>query len=268
MKNIKKYPISKLSFIILTDNYTEEEKQKAKEEIQRRFSNNGCNYDLFMEYEERAIRQRGQDINNYLIKDNPNSQLLIELYLKYVYNKEFYEHGNLLFSEILLCNSNSEYSFFTKALKVELENIRYRIKKGKYKEEDLEKIKLIYQILDKRSERKNPNIWYETSITDCVTDIVDEESSLYNDKRRNKIEKILKKLKEGSKLAYIELIPYSLLENEIIDNLYMQHIANKELVKLKEQRISIASSLCNHNVIDYSFIDKNTLIKKKVKERK
>lgn len=264
MKNIKKYPISKLSFIILTDNYTEEEKQKAKEEIQRRFTTNGCNYDLFMEYEERAIKQRGQDINDYLIKDNPNGQLLIELYLKYVYNKEFYEHGNLLFSEILLCNSNSEYSFFTKALKVELENIRYRLKKGKYEDKDLDKINLIYHILDKRSERKNPNVWYETSITDCVMDIVDEPSSLYTDKIKQKVEEISIKIKEGSKLAVIKSLPYSLLENEIIDNLNMKHIANKEYVKLREQRISIANSLCSHNVIDYSFISKKKLIKKKM----
>ena len=264
MKNIKKYPISKLSFIILTDNYTQEEKERAKQEIQRRFSTNGCDYDLFMEYEERAIRQRGEDINNYLIKDNPNSQLLIELYLKYVYNKESIEHGNLLFSEVLLCNSNSEYSFFTKALKIELENIRYRLKKGKYNEEDIEKMNLIYQILEKRSERKNPNVWYETSITDCVMDIVDESSSLYTEKRKQKLEEKLTKLKEGSKLAYIELLPYSLLENEILDNLNMQHIANKEFAKLREQRISIANSLCKHNVIDYSFINKKKLIRKKI----
>ena len=120
MKNIKKYPISKLSFIILTDNYTEEEKKEAKEEIERRFSKNGCDYEEFMEYERNAISRRGQDINNYLIQDNPDGQLLIELYLKYVYNKELYEHGNLLFSENLLCNSNSEHSFFVKAIKVEL----------------------------------------------------------------------------------------------------------------------------------------------------
>ena len=264
MKNIKKYPISKLSFIILTDNYTQEEKQQAKQEIQRRFSTNGCDYDLFMEYEERAIKQRGEDINNYLIKDNPNSQLLIELYLKYVYNKESNEHGNLLFSEVLLCNSNSEYSFFVKALKIELENIRYRLKKGKYNEEDIEKMNLIYQILEKRSERKNPNVWYETSITDCVMDIVDESSSLYTEKRKQKLEEKLTKLKEGSKLAYIELLPYSLLESEILDNLNMQHIANKEFAKLRDQRVSIANSLCKHNVIDYSFINKKKLIKKKI----
>ena len=54
------------------------------------------------------------------------------------------------------------------------------------------------------------------------------------------------------------------IENEIIDNLNMKHIANKEYVKLREQRISIANSLCSHNVIDYSFISKKKLIKKKM----
>ena len=216
-----------------------------------------------MEYEERAIRQRGKDINNYLIKDEPNGQLLIELYLKYVYNNEFYEHGNLLFSEILLCNSNTKNSFFTEALKVELYNIKYRMKKGKYKEEDLEKINIIYKILKERYEKDNPNVWYETSITDSVMRLVDEESSWDTDKRKEKLQKYLKELKEGSKLALIKVLPYSLLDNEMLDDFNMQHIANKELKKLKDQRTSIAESLCKHNVIDYTFVDKKTLIKKK-----
>ena len=263
MKNIKKYPISKLSFIILTDNYTQEEKERAKQEIQRRFSTNGCDYDLFMEYEERAIRKRGQDINNYLIKDNPDSQLLIELYLKYVYNKENKEHGNLLFSEILLCNSNAKNTFFTEALNVELGNIRYRIKHQKFNEENLEKLNLIYTILDNRYEKENPNVWYETSITDCVMDIVNDESLLYKDKGREKLKTYLKEIKKDSIISFIKSILYNLLKNEMLDYLNMQHIANKEFRKLKEQRISIANSLCTHNVIDYSFVDKKKLIKKK-----
>ena len=45
----------------------------------------------------------------------------------------------------------------------------------------------------------------------------------------------------------------------------------KIIIENTEDNIEIFSEIkefANHNVIDYSFIDKNTLIKKKVKERK
>ena len=95
----KKMSLSELSFIVLTDNYSSEFKNEAYQEIQKRFKNNGCNYNAFMEYEEEAIGERGNDIENYLIQPNPDGQLLMELYFNHVYQKSALQHGNLLFSE-------------------------------------------------------------------------------------------------------------------------------------------------------------------------
>ena len=48
--------------------------------------------------------------------------------------------------------------------------------------------------------------------------------------------------------------------NELLDYLNMRHIVNKELIRLNPQRKSIAMSLCKHDTIDYSFINKKKLI--------
>jgi len=132
MKKINNYPMSLLSFMILTNNYSVKEKNEAYEELRRRFSVNGCNYDAFMEYEQEAINKRGSNLENYLIKDNPSGQELMQMYFNYVYGKEIFQHGNLLFSENLLCNSDSKNSFFTRALKIELNNIKKRIEANNY----------------------------------------------------------------------------------------------------------------------------------------
>jgi len=52
IKKMKKMALSELSFIVLTDNYTSDLQNDVYQEIQRRFKNNGFNYNAFMEYEE------------------------------------------------------------------------------------------------------------------------------------------------------------------------------------------------------------------------
>lgn len=49
----KKMSLSELSFIVLTDNYN-----------------------VFIEYEEEAIGKRENNVENYLIRPNPNGQYL------------------------------------------------------------------------------------------------------------------------------------------------------------------------------------------------
>jgi len=187
MKKINNYPMSLLSFMILTNNYSVKEKNEAYEELRRRFSVNGCNYDAFMEYEQEAINKRGSNLENYLIKDNPSGQELMQMYFNYVYGKEIFQHGNLLFSENLLCNSNSQRTFFVKALKLELYNLNKRLQTLATSSEEYQQLLLIYKTLYQRYNRKQ-EIWYENSLTDCVMDIVPEASSFMSDKTKTKIE--------------------------------------------------------------------------------
>ena len=78
-------------------------------------------------------------------------------------------------------------------------------------------------------------------------------------------EKNLKDLKKGKLKSKLKYLYYNLLsDNEILDYLNMRYIVNKELIRLNPQRKSIAMSLCKHDTIDYSFINKKKLIKKKI----
>ena len=261
--NIKTMSLSELSFIVLTGNYSSDIKNMAYKEIKNRFLNNGCNYEAFMEYEEEAIDKRGNNIKSYLIQENPTAQLLMELYLTKVYKQESAQHGNLLFSENLLCNSNSQKSFFVKALKIEIDNIKKRIKTENNSNENIERLNLIYEILNNRYQRKQ-DILYENSLTDCVMDTVTESSSLMSDKRIDNLEKYTKNWKNGSKTAMIKCILYGIpLNIEILDYLNMKKIANKDLSKLHHQQKSIIKSLKNESYIDYSFIDTGSLMNQK-----
>lgn len=261
-KVIKKLSLSELSFIVLTDNYGSDLKNEVYHEIQKSFESNGCNYDAFIELEEQAIGKRGNDIENYLISSSPDGQLLMELYFNYVYSNELWQHGNLLFSENLLCNSNSQRAFFTKALKIELNNLARRLQSLPADSEEYQKLLPMYQNLYQRYSKK-PDIWYEDSLTDCVMDLTTEFSSLMSKKRIEKLEKYAERWKNGSKVALIQCALWSLLtSNDVLDYLNMRRIANRDIAKLSSQRKSIITSLKEED-IDYSFIEDKKLELKK-----
>lgn len=258
-KKMKNMSLSELSFIILTDNYSSDLKNEAYQEIQRRFKNNGCNYNAFMEYEEEAISKRGNNIENYLIQPNPNGQLLMELYFNHVYQKDVFQHGNLLFSENLLCNSESQRTFFVRALKIELDNLNKRLQSLPTTSEEYQKLLLIYQNLYQRYNKKQ-DIWYENSLTDCVMDIIPESSSFMSEKTKAKIQKYAINWKNGSKIAMIQCILLSMTTDiEILDYLNMHRIANSDIFKLSQQQKSIITSLKKDADIDYYFVEEKKL---------
>lgn len=262
-KKIEKMSLSELSFIVLTDNYSPDLKNEAYLEIKNRFSKNGCNYNIFMEYEDEAISKRGNNIEKYLIQPNPNGQLLMELYFNHVYQQSVLQHGNLLFSENLLCNSNSQRTFFIKALKIELENLNKRLQTIPNPSQEYDQLLSIYNMLYQRYNKKQM-IWYENSLTDCVMDIVSESSSFMGDKTKIKIEKYATNWRNGSKIAMIQCILLSMTtNNEILDYLNMHRIANSDISKLSQQQKSIITSLKQGEDIDYSFIKEKKLELKK-----
>lgn len=260
MENIANKPISELSFMILTKSSSENERNLAYQEIKRRFAKTGCGYDTFMEYEGNVIDKRGSDINAYLIQESPTGQLLLELYFKYIYGQEMEEHKNLLFSEVLLCNANSQPSFFTRALKIELKNLKQRIKQNQVSEEELERLTLVFKILEERY-FKEPNIWYEDSVTNCILDIVDTLASYMSVEKAQQFEEIVKSYRGRISAKYLQGLFWGILVNiDLFDHLYMQHIANKELAKLKGQQTAIRESLKSSPITDYSFVDVKKLM--------
>lgn len=261
-KLMKKMSLSELSFIVATDNYSTDLKNEAYAEIQRRFKNNGCNYHAFMEYEEEAISKRGTSIDSYLIGPKPNGQLLMELYLEQVHKKEPLQHGNLMFSENLLCNSEGKKNFFTKALIIELDNLNRRLQSIPNTSEEYRELYSIYRCLYDRYIKKQM-LWYEDSLTDCVMDIIPEASSFMSDSVKEKIEGYAAKWKNGSKTAMIKCVLLSMATNgEIPDYLNMRRIAHSDLARLSSQQQSILTSLRDDEV-DYSFVkDKKLELKR------
>jgi hypothetical protein len=122
MYNYRAVSLSNLSFIILSNHMPSLTTKKAYNEIKRRFKNNACDYEEFISYEEAVIKKRGEDIENYLISKSLTAQQLMKVYFNYVYDQGASVHNNLLFSEVHLCNGNSKNTFFSKALKLEINN--------------------------------------------------------------------------------------------------------------------------------------------------
>ena len=256
IKNIHSLPVSRLSFMILTEELDIKDKNKVYSEIKRRLSA-GSYLNAFMEYEEDAIRKRGKDINKYLIQDKPNAQLLMYLYFTEVFKQEASQHGNLLFSENMICNSGEQNGFFTKFIRNELNNIRERISIANKSKEDVNLLELAYKLLENRYNQKQP-IWYEDSLTDCVMDTVVTSSSLMS---IEKTEKLKERADNGSKFAIVQAILYGMVADiELLDYLNMRHVAKKDLIRLYKQKKHILSTL--ETPINYSFLSDEKVLKR------
>lgn len=255
-KGIKDMSLSELSFIVITDHYSSDLKLKAEQEIRERFKNNACDYNCFMHYEKNTISQRGNKIENYLIQPNPDGQLLMELYFNYIYEQSIYQHHNLLFSEVLLCNDNSQRTFFVKALKIELNRLKKRLQTLSNDSIEYQQLSLIYQILNTRYHKKQP-FWYENSLTDCVMDILSDESSFMGEERKEKLHQYIEGWKNRSKTALVKGLLFELVfYNPYLSCLNTYRIANQDIAKLSQQRKSIITSLKKGDDVDYSFVKK------------
>lgn len=262
-------PISKLSFTVLSEDASSKDKNEAFKEIKRRFQYITYSYDAFMNFEEKAISKRGEDITKYLIQDNPTSQLLFEIYFNYVYKNKIFEHGNLLFSEVLLCNEEGKPTF-DKFLKLELKNIKNRLDNETLSQEEINKLSYIYNLFYRKVKFFPQRYGKETAIVNCVSNIMDGPHSYYNP---TKIEKVVdvynRKKKEynaGRKRSivpiYILSIPSVISTIEFYDYYHMFFIAYKELFKIKPQEKSMIESLKTDEV-DYSFVNPKVLTLKK-----
>lgn len=147
--NYRSMPLSKLAYIALTDVYSTEEKNAAYAEIKKRFSHTGCSSETFMEHEEGVFKRRGDLLSSYLIAHNPKGQLLMQLYLEREDTLPL-GHLDMLFSELLLCNSDTKNSFFTKAVKIELENLRKRLQDFNGDSKELENLQKAYQLIKRK----------------------------------------------------------------------------------------------------------------------
>ncbi len=250
--------LSELSFIVLTNTDDNNVRNNAYNEIKRRFSKNGCNYDIFMEYEKRTIEKRGDSISEYIINPHTTSQKLMELYFNYVYEKNISMHGNLLFSELLLCNDNCKNSFFINFIKNEIQRIKARMAADNLTQSDVETLQTISNALNERLEKTIP-FYREDNIIDAIADIsCSSPYFLFTEKQKKEF---MEKL-NNNKMSKMKMIPIMLgqmiLGSDQIDCFAMKCFAERDNARLTQQKRSILQ--CN-NEIDYSFVDRDKILK-------
>jgi hypothetical protein len=127
IRNLRKISISHLILIILNDKNNDFVRKCAEIELRKRIKNVGWEFDDLLHFDDKVIKKRGLDVENYLISPNVNMQQLMEVYFNY--NKGTnYETNGLLFSEKHLCNE-MDYGdpFFGKVVAEEINNLDRRI---------------------------------------------------------------------------------------------------------------------------------------------
>lgn len=123
-KDMKKFTISNLVLIVLSDKYPDSLRKYAEIELRRRFRNVAWDVNDFIDKENKKIEKRGLDINNYLFSKNLDMQKLMKVYFLYYYGYSQNE-DDLLFSEKHICGMSS--SVFREILKNEIANLEARI---------------------------------------------------------------------------------------------------------------------------------------------
>ena len=88
VKKLSKLPISSLHLIILNEKITNEIREFAKIEIKNRFKHYDYDYEKNLKYDAKVLEKRGSHIKDYLIRREPNLDLLMELFLELYINRK------------------------------------------------------------------------------------------------------------------------------------------------------------------------------------
>ena len=127
IRELKKISISNLILIILNDKNNDTLRKCAEIELKRRIRNVGWEYDDLLHFDDKVIKERGLDVDSYLISPNVNMQQLMETYFMFDKDTDYYSNY-LLFSEKHLCNEiGFSEPFFRKICSKEIINLDRRL---------------------------------------------------------------------------------------------------------------------------------------------
>ena len=259
--NYKKLMLSELSFIILNNDPDSHYVKEADTELRRRFKYNGCDYDMFLKYEQSAILKRGKDIGNYLIYKNTDAQKLFELYFKSCINNSLI-HYEILFSETHLLNEIGKNQFFDKVLNLEINNLGNRIKNN---DKELEKLNQVKKFLLDIKKKLVRNVWLENTATDFVFDITPSLYKIYGYWSRKLNDTNEKELKYKFYNLMFNFF-YNIGETDLGLYAAIHYFIFKDSIKISSQKRKIIKQLKNGYVIDYSFFNEEINAKKQIKK--
>lgn len=263
IEDLKHLCISNLILVILNKNNTDTLRKYAEIELRKRIRNFGCKYDDFLHIDDKVIKERGLNINNYLISPNVDMQQLMETYFLYAKDTHYYANG-LLFSEKLLCNKlDFGTPFFRKICAREIKNIGKRLKKVEL-ESQKQLLLSIKSMLEKRQHNaKQTIIEVKESILPfdvlCTNDAVQELEAIslcscleflcnISDEERYKI--ISSKL-GMMKMEILEILNDSIFDPDLMQNLYGLKLATIDSFKLNRQKRKLLEQVRDGYKVDY-----------------
>lgn len=262
IKDLKKISISNLILIILNDKNIDVLRKCAEAELRERVKYVGWEFDDLLHFDDKVIQKRGLDVNNYLISPNVDMQQLMETYLLYARQTDYYSN-NLLFSEKHLCNETDfGDSFFTKVCTEEIENINRRLKNStnNSQKEFLLSIKQILEERNKNFEQEKQEIAKSSRIellghSDAMYHLDGDKGTYHEFSLQNySNEELYKTL--GSKLGMLKVAILEILNDTLFDTDLCQYICGLRFVredssKLSSQKRQLMKQLKNNVEVNY-----------------
>ena len=262
IENLKHLCISNLILIILNKNNPDTLRKCAEAELRKRIRNFGCDYDEFLHIEDKVIKERGLDINNYLISPSVDMQQLMETYFLYCKDTDYYDNL-LLFSEKHLCNElDFGTPFFRKICTHEIKNIDKRLSSVEL-ESQKQLLLSIKSMLEERQQKKehainegkkdDPGITLYASDVMCQLEDISQcccHEFLYNISDEERYRLIRSKL-GMMKIAILDTLDSTLFDLDIMQNLYGLKFATIDSFKLNKQKRQLLQQVRNGYKVDY-----------------
>ena len=262
VEDLRKLPISHLILIILNDKYGSISREFAEIELKLRIKKLDIEFDDLLHFDDKVIKSRGLDIDNYLISKNVDMQKLMEAYFKYDKDKggEYYSE-ELLFSEKHLCNElNFGEPFFRKVCLREIKNINNRLDKI----EDLSEKELLVNVKN-TLERRNlktkeaiKQVYDKEFLEEILT--INEAFNQIGDFCYDFVPKMSNEELYKIRISKLKRIKYSLLEViddyifdlDMVQNLCLLNFVRKDGNKLNYQKKKLLRQVRNGFEVNYN----------------
>ena len=289
--DLKKNSISNLILIIMNNKNSDGLRKYAEIELKKRIKNVGWDYNDLLHFDDKVIKERGLDVNNYLISQNVNMQQLMETFFLYCFKRNEYDslvpcevdEINLLFSEKHLCNINNYCEpFFKKICHKESENI---IKKLKVLDSQLntnshdicsdygEKIYMLRDfrdLIDSKFVTYNRNMIDSCGVGNLIATndaFLQLDDHLMLELLNNASEEELYKLSSTKlglkKLDLARILNEGIFDTDLIQDLYTMKFVLKDSAKLKLQKQILLNQVKSGYSVDYDSINTALELRKK-----
>lgn len=262
VEDLRKLPISHLILIILNDKYGSISREFAEIELKLRIKKLDIEFDDLLHFDDKVIKSRGLDIDNYLISKNVDMQKLMETYFKYDKDKggEYYSE-ELLFSEKHLCNElDLGEPFFRKVCLREIKNINNRLDKIEdlSEKELLVNVKNALELRNLKTKEAIKQVYDKEFLEEILT--INEAFNQIGDFCYDFVPEMSNEELYKIRISKLKRIKYSLLEViddyifdlDMVQNLCLLNFVRKDGNKLNFQKRKLLHQVRNGFEVNYN----------------